>query len=146
MSSRTSSPSHRRAALVALAALAALLLGGCGEDSTPAATSSGTSTSTATSTGSAEGATAVTITETENTTALSQNDFTAGKYVFTYTNSGQLPHSVAIKGPGVDEVGPPVPSGQGGEISVTLTAGTYEIWCTVGNHKGRGMDTNITVT
>lgn len=32
-----------------------------------------------------------------------------------------------------------------GEVTVTLRAGSYELWCSVGNHRSRGMQTTITV-
>jgi uncharacterized cupredoxin-like copper-binding protein len=29
---------------------------------------------------------------------------------------------------------------------VTLQAGTYEVWCPIGNHRAMGMDTTLTVS
>lgn len=36
-------------------------------------------------------------------------------------------------------------SGSVEELTVTLQPGTYEVWCSVGNHRQRGMGTEITV-
>lgn len=39
----------------------------------------------------------------------------------------------------------PFQGGQSGSLTVDLQPGTYQIWCPVGDHKGKGMDTTITV-
>ena len=36
-------------------------------------------------------------------------------------------------------------AGEKGTLEVDLVPGKYEVWCPVGNHKERGMDTSITV-
>lgn len=39
----------------------------------------------------------------------------------------------------------PFQGGHSGSLTVDLQPGTYQIWCPVGDHKGKGMDTTITV-
>ncbi|HEX2498493.1 MAG TPA: plastocyanin/azurin family copper-binding protein [Actinomycetes bacterium] len=35
--------------------------------------------------------------------------------------------------------------GDSGQLTVDLQAGTYELYCPVGGHRGLGMETEITV-
>jgi plastocyanin len=66
----------------------------------------------------------------------------AGRDTFTLRNIGQFPHNVHIEGNGVSlEVKPdgPVAGGDSFTGAVTLAAGTYDIWCPVGNHREQGM-------
>jgi uncharacterized cupredoxin-like copper-binding protein len=37
------------------------------------------------------------------------------------------------------------PGGADETLTVTLQAGTYELWCPVGSHREQGMETTITV-
>ncbi|WP_041254413.1 hypothetical protein [Frankia sp. EAN1pec] len=91
--------------------------------------------------------TTVTVTATEFALKLSQDTFTAGTYTFVTTNDGQVIHALEIEGPGVSgsetaDLGP----GQSEGLTVTLSPGTYKLYCPVGNHESRGMSTEITVT
>jgi LPXTG-motif cell wall-anchored protein len=72
----------------------------------------------------------------------------AGRDTFTLQNGGQFPHNLHIEGNGVSlDVKPdgPVASGQSFTGAVTLAAGTYTIWCPVGNHRAQGMEGTLTV-
>jgi len=95
-----------------------------------------------------EEGTVVTVTMNEFTLDLSQDTFTPGVYTFRSPNQGRFPHTITINGPGVDNQSAGGPA-QGGEtapdLTVTLQPGTYEIWCPVGEHRQRGMETTITV-
>lgn len=111
-------------------------------DHAPAATSAAGPTSGAPS---ASGTT-VTADLSEFTITLSQRTFTPGTYTFVVREQGQVTHALAIKGPGVSEQTTSIrPGGAEQRMTVTLRAGTYEIWCPVGNHKAQGMDLTITV-
>jgi uncharacterized cupredoxin-like copper-binding protein len=127
----------RLGARLGLMAGAALLVAGCG-----GASSGGTA---ATSSGGA-GGTTVTATETEFSITLSQKTFTPGLYTFQVTNKGKFSHNLTIEGPGVqDQASNTVPGGQNGRVTVTLKAGSYELYCSVDGHKDQGMDLKITV-
>lgn len=77
---------------------------------------------------------------------LSQTDFPAGEYTFVVEQDGQMPHALAIEGPGVNEVtGIIEPGGSSEELAMTLEPGTYELWCPVGNHRSMGMQVTIDV-
>lgn len=69
----------------------------------------------------------------------------AGRLDLAVTNSGDVPHTVAIAG----VEGTETPSLNGGEtasISTELAPGTYELICTIPGHKEAGMTTELTVT
>ncbi len=113
--------------------------------SRPSATSSAAAASTS-STGSAVPGIAVTAIEKEFSIALSRRVFAPGRYTFTVHNEGSYSHNLTIEGPGVDrQASPTVPGGSTGTVSVTLSKGSYEIWCSVDSHKDKGMDMTITV-
>lgn len=145
-----------RQAGISLTALAAtgLLLAGCGGDSTDetSGTGSGTTASTPPSASTPSGSTdsgsgtTVTVTEKEFGIELSEKTFAAGAYTFKVTNQGKFPHNLVVKGPGVDsQASPTLQGGQSGDLSVTLQAGSYELWCSIDGHKAKGMDMTITV-
>jgi plastocyanin len=72
----------------------------------------------------------------------------AGRDTFTLRNAGQFPHNVHIEGNGVAlDVKPdgPVAGGQTFTGAVTLSPGTYDVWCPVGNHREQGMVGTLTV-
>jgi len=72
----------------------------------------------------------------------------AGRDTFNVRNIGQFPHNVHIEGNGVSvDVKPdgPVAGGDSFTGAVTLSAGTYDIWCPVGNHRDQGMVGTLTV-
>jgi plastocyanin len=88
----------------------------------------------------------VTATESEFKIELSSSTLTAGAHVIDITNSGQFKHNITIDGPGVeDATSGDIQAGQTGQLSVTLQPGTYEVYCSVPTHKGKGMDMTITV-
>lgn len=63
-----------------------------------------------------------------------------GRYTFRAVNRGIAPHSLEIKGPGVENKRTiTVKTGQSADLTVTLTRGTYDFWCPVGNHRHVGM-------
>jgi uncharacterized cupredoxin-like copper-binding protein len=134
----------RRIMLVLVAgAGAALLLAGCGggDSSTP----SGTGATSATASPAATG-TKVTATEKEYSIALSTTTFAPGVYTFEVVNQGAMVHNLVIKGPGVDATAAPdVQPGASGQVTVTLKQGSYELWCSIDNHKALGMDMTIQV-
>lgn len=78
------------------------------------------------------------------TITLSPSTLRPGTYTFVAQQQGQLPHALAIKGPGVDAVTPVIQlGGASQQLTVTLQPGTYELWCPVGNHRAQGMTVTV---
>jgi plastocyanin len=72
----------------------------------------------------------------------------AGRDAFTLRNAGQFPHNMHIEGNGLSLDVNPDGNVNGGESftgAVTLSPGTYDVWCPVGNHRERGMVGTLTV-
>ena len=146
----SSRPRSQRSFAVAAALIAAtfMLIAGC--SSSGSSGSSGGGGSSGGSSGGGGGGTKVTATETEFHIALSRSSFTPGKYTFTAVNKGQLSHDLIINGPGVSKVQAPsqglIAPGQSASMTVTLSKGTYDIYCGVPGHKQQGMDVHIKVS
>jgi len=89
----------------------------------------------------------VKATETEFHIALSQMTFSPGKYKFVVVDKGHLQHNLVINGPGVSQqqTAGLVSPGETESVTVTLSKGTYDVYCGVPGHKAQGMDVDITV-
>ena len=97
------------------------------------------------STPSATG-TQVQVTETEYSIALSRTTFSPGVYTFVVHDAGHATHALEIDGPGVaNQKSSLVQGGDTTMLTVTLSAGSYRLFCPVANHADKGMDTTITV-
>ena len=135
-----------RAVSVSAMVIAAAFLAGC--SSSGGGGGAGT-TSASAGTGSSSAAvagTAVTATEKEYSISLSTQTFTAGPYTFTVHNTGETAHNLTIEGPGVDkQATSTIQPGQTATLAVTFQKGSYEVWCSVDEHKDQGMDLHITV-
>lgn len=130
-------PRGIRTLTAALILGAALALGGCASGQTP-----GGPTGTSQAAG-----TPVQVKEHEFAIVLSQQTFTAGAYTFQLTNDGTVAHNLNISGPGIkDAHSDNVMPGKTSVLNVTLQPGTYELWCSIGNHRANGMDVTITVS
>jgi plastocyanin len=128
----------------------ALLTAACGGSGGSTPTGGSSSCSAPTTTGQAAGSTSgtqVTATLTEYHIALSTSTFTPGTYTFVTKNAGQVGHALEIDGPGVssqNKTGSLQPGGSA-NLTVTLGAGSYDVFCPVPGHKGLGMDVTINV-
>jgi cytoskeletal protein RodZ len=89
-------------------------------------------------------ATTVPVTENEFTIVLPSPELEAGEITFNVKNEGKLPHDLAIKG--MKEQTKLIPAGGSAELTVTLKAGDYELWCTVPGHEAAGMKLEISVS
>lgn len=135
----------RSGALVA-AALAALTLAACGEKretSTGAATTGdGAATTPA-------GPVAATVAVTETEYALDPQDpkvARAGVVEFRVRNAGRVVHALEVEGPGGEAKTASIAPGGTATLRVDLSkAGTYEWFCPIDGHKGRGMKGAIVV-
>jgi plastocyanin len=85
----------------------------------------------------------VQVTLTEWSIKLSPSKVTPGLIRFAVTNSGQVPHALAIAG--TAERTAVIPGGERAILEVTLEAGAYTLYCPVGNHRDLGMQAKLTV-
>jgi plastocyanin len=86
--------------------------------------------------------------ETEYTMAPSELTLKAGTYTFKVENVGQFPHDlhVATTAEGT-EMGASsvILAGQSNSFTITLSPGTYTLWCAVDAHRSLGMEGTLTV-
>jgi plastocyanin len=137
---------RKAAGLIGIVSGVTLLLAGCGAAAgNQATTNSGAQATPAASAAVARG-TVVNVTEKEFSIALSQATFTPGTYTFVVKDDGATSHNLNIKGPGVTNAATSTISAGGStSLTVTLKSGSYELWCSIGNHKANGMDMTIAV-
>ena len=135
----------RMSRLVVILAGTVLAMASCGggDDEGSAATTQSPATSAAT--GGADTGTMIEVDEKDFTIELSTMELTPGTYTFVTTNNGQTTHALEIEGQGVEEETEDIAPGDTAELTVTLEAGEYELYCPVGNHKDMGMKLDITV-
>lgn len=75
------------------------------------------------------------------------SELPAGQTVFIISNTGEFPHNFEIEGNGIEmELEENLQGGEQGTLTVDLQAGTYEIYCPVGDHADQGMRLELTVT
>jgi len=125
-----------------------LLVPGCSSAGTTAASSAAPAPAARSGSAppSASAATTVSTTEADFSIALSQKAFTPGTYVFQVRNAGKYPHNLVIAGPGVNSAASEtMKPGGSAAVTVTMKAGSYELWCSIPGHKDQGMDVTITV-
>jgi uncharacterized cupredoxin-like copper-binding protein len=127
--------------VLVIAAAASLGLAACGGDDN----GDDSSTSAAAPTGGKEQA--VDISETDFKLNPSDPTVKAGTVTFDVSNDGQTTHNLEVEGPnGEEELPDDLAPGDKGTLSVDLSKpGTYEMYCPVDDHKGMGMEGEITV-
>jgi uncharacterized cupredoxin-like copper-binding protein len=146
-------PSTRRcAALLAIGALFAVPVAGCGGDDDDNAGNGGggygavggaTETSTA---ATAAGGEAVDMSLTDFALNPADPSVNAGTVTFDVTNDGQTTHALEVEGPGEEVETEDLAPGDAAKLTVDLNKpGTYEMYCPVGNHREMGMEGEITV-
>jgi uncharacterized cupredoxin-like copper-binding protein len=128
----------------AAATLSACSSGSSSPKSSAAPPSSAAATTTAAAAG---GGNSITAVETEYHIALSSTKLKPGTYSIQVKNSGKFTHALSVSGPGVSgKSTSSIAPGASATLSVTLKAGSYDIWCPVANHKAMGMDEHVTVS
>jgi plastocyanin len=133
----------RRVAAAGGLALALGLLTACGGSSDAASPSSSTSSSTS-AVGQAQ---TLTVTEVGFDIKLESSDLPAGDYSITVRNEGDATHDLVVEQDGQDiaksdTLGP----GDSATFTVTLQPGQYVFYCSIGNHRAMGMETDVTVS
>jgi uncharacterized cupredoxin-like copper-binding protein len=106
-------------------------------------TTAATTTQATTTTTPKPQATTVQVTESEFKIVLASTDLKAGKITFDVKNDGAIPHDLAIVG--MSDKTKQIPAKGSAKLTVTLKAGTYELYCSVAGHKEAGMDLKVTV-
>ena len=71
----------------------------------------------------------------------------AGTVSFDIANSGEMTHNFEIEGQGVEEsLDEDLDPNQAETLTVELEAGTYTIYCPIGDHRDQGMEVELQVT
>ena len=141
---KTTSP-HRILVAGVIGVILTLTLAACGSSS---GSGGGGSSTPATSSGGggSGGGTPISATEKDFSITLAKSQVAPGTYTFHVVNNGPSAHDFTINGPGVaNKKTGLLQSGSSGDLTVTLTNGTYDVYCSVPGHKAAGMDTKLTV-
>jgi plastocyanin len=88
------------------------------------------------------------VTETEFKVQLpAEPALKGGNYTFDVKNAGKIGHDLAITGPGISgtQKTPLLNAGETGKLTVSLTTGTYTLYCTVPGHKAAGMVAKLSI-
>ena len=136
--------STRRIGLLAIAASALAGCGGGSEDArTQPATTSAKTTTARHDPGSAR---TVPIAATEFKFDPAEVTVRPGEVRFKVSNAGGAPHALEVEGQGIEEETDTIQPGRSAELTVHLSrAGTYKLYCPVGDHEQRGMVGEFTV-
>jgi uncharacterized cupredoxin-like copper-binding protein len=88
----------------------------------------------------------VAVTEGHLFIELSEDSYSAGEYTFEVVNEGNMPHDFIAERDGEDVAGTDVlQPGQSATLTVTLGAGDYVFYSSVGDHRAAGMEVPVTV-
>jgi uncharacterized cupredoxin-like copper-binding protein len=155
---RPSSLAGPRAATVAAALLLALAVGACGGSDDPGAEATASDSTSAqtqpsrpgdsgrTSAPAAE-AESVSVTLSDFTISLDEDNFPAGAYELDIVNEGGSTHNVTVERDGtVTTATDGIDPGGSTTLAVTLETGEYVIYCSIANHRAMGMEITIAVT
>jgi len=79
--------------------------------------------------------------------SLSRTRLPAGQAVIELANFGQDPHDLRLQRLGARHIAgtPVVAPGSRAELTLRLLPGRYSLWCSVANHRARGMRATLVV-
>jgi plastocyanin len=91
---------------------------------------------------------AVPVTLSEWKVELARDTVPAGSVTFRLGNRGTITHGFFVRGDGVAKGSREIPAGESASLTVTLKAGTYEVFCPMSDnsHKAAGMVKKLVVT
>ena len=135
--------------LAAALAAGALVIAGCGgnDDNGDGDASTGAAKSASTTAAAGGSTGAVKLSETEfKIDPANPAVKKAGSVTIDVKNDGQIVHALEVEGPNGEAKTQPIDAGQSAKLTVDLSkAGTYEMYCPIGNHKAMGMKGTIVV-
>jgi uncharacterized cupredoxin-like copper-binding protein len=122
----------------------ALAFAGCGDDDDGDSTGAAEQPAPAASGGGGE------------TVSLSASEFKftpsdpavkkTGNVTFEVENVGETDHALEVEGPNGEAETEAIAAGQSAQLTVDLSkAGSYEMYCPIGNHRDQGMEGTVTV-
>jgi plastocyanin len=78
---------------------------------------------------------------------LSRSSIKAGKVIVQLVNFGEDPHDLRLKRIGGTRTYAirVVQSGDSADLETTLKAGTFQLWCSIADHRARGMSARLRV-
>ncbi len=88
------------------------------------------------------------VTADEFTLVLSRPSLRAGTAIVELVNVGEDEHDLALRRVGKGAVTRrirPLEPGEVGELQTRLRAGRFTLWCTLADHRARGMQAALTV-
>lgn len=89
-----------------------------------------------------------TVTGTDNKFDAKEYAAKTGEVAIAYYNKGNVNHSLIVKASDGTRMGDRLllTPGKSGGVTLTLAAGTYEVYCDIPGHKDSGMDAKLTVS
>ena len=138
-------PSMNSRTLCIVSAAVALGLAACGDDDDDetAGTGTGTGTQAEQPQPAPDEPASETITITETEFALEPAEVAvkkAGVVEFEVVNAGEIPHALEIENEELEEETEQIAPGESATLTVELPAGTYELYCPIGDHEDQGME------
>jgi plastocyanin len=89
---------------------------------------------------------AVTATEGDMYIELSESSFSPGEYTIEVVNEGNATHDLVVERDGADVAATEtIAPGASATLTVTLEAGDYVFYCSIGNHRAMGMEIPVVV-
>ena len=134
--------------ILLMAALALTFVAGCGDDEDESA-STGTTTTEAEETPAPTGKSVATVdvSLTEYKVTLAKGEISKpGVYTLNVKNDGGITHALEAEGPAGETETEDLAPGDSAELKVNFENGSYELYCPVGDHRDRGMTTDVQVS
>ncbi len=127
---------------IALASLAAVALGGCGEERADGGRAASTTPAPLSESEAPSGTAVATVNVSLADYSLSPDNPTLprpGVIAFVATNDGQATHALAVDGPAGEVSTAKLAPGEQRRVEVRLPPGTYKWLCPLADHEQRGM-------